>query len=312
MSSPALLQTLTERRHVSNTTAVQQCSISSGFQTIGRIAWRRQRDGRLELRHDLDLHSVSDGQIVSGLERLVAEGVVSGQQQFEDAAIGLILTCANDPDLCWRAFYDNSMAELESGRSAFSPVHRRALSLLTGQSVLEVGSCFGFFALRAAKAGFEVSACDISSGAVNLLNRAAGRVRLPVEARKADALALPYADSSVDTVTLIHLLEHLPDRVEKAIGEAMRVARRQVVIAVPYEDVPSPHFGHHQRLTPETLVGWAEYADHHGARIFSDHGGWLVLRTSDRGAPRRRSAQSCTATPTSATTSPARLQGEGH
>lgn len=215
--------------------------------------------------------------MIRALEELVNRGVVAGQHQFEDAALGLILTCADEPDTCWQAFYENSLAELGSGCSPFAPVHRRALSLLAGRSVLEVGSCFGFFALRAANAGFDVAACDISPGAVSLLSRAAARMGLPLDARVGDALDLPYADDSVDTVTLIHLLEHLPDLVERAISEAMRVARRRVVIAVPYEDVPSPHFGHHQRLTPETLVTWADYADHRGARIFSDHGGWLVL-----------------------------------
>lgn len=242
------------------------------------LAWATDGSGRVEIRHALTADTISDSLMIDELVQLVNLGVLSGQDQFEAAAVGLILTCGDEPDVCWEAFYRNSLAELASGSSPFSPVHRRAISLLRGSSVLEVGSCFGFFALRAAGAGFDVSACDISPGAIDLLSTAAARMGLRVSARVGNAVELPQPDRSVDTVTLIHLLEHLPDHVEQAIGEAMRVARKRVVIAVPFEEVPSPHFGHHQQLTSETLVAWAAHADHRGARIFTDHGGWLVLQ----------------------------------
>lgn len=281
MSTPTLLR----RRHVSKSVVVQHVSLLAqrdpiplGYHRSGLLTWARDEKGVLDIRHALTTETISDALMIDELVHLVHSGVLSGQEQFEEAAIGLILTCGDRPDTCWQAFYRNSLAELDSGRSPFAPIHHRALSLLQGKSVLEVGSCFGFFALRAAAAGFDVSACDISAGAVDLLGTAANRMNLPVRARVGNAVDLPYPSDSADTVTLIHLLEHLPDHVDLAIGEAMRVARRRVIIAVPFEDVPSPHFGHHQRLTSETLVAWAAHADHRGARIFTDHGGWLVLQ----------------------------------
>jgi Methyltransferase domain len=274
MSTPTLLR----RRYDSNSVVVQHSSIPFGYRRNSLLAWARDENGTLDIRHALTTDTISDALMVDELVQLVNRGVLSGQEQFEAAAIGLILTCGDNPESCWQAFYRNSLAELESGQSPFAPVHRRALSLLQGSSVVEVGSCFGFFALRAAAAGFDVSACDISPGAVTLLDKAAGRMDLSVRTRVGNAVELPYPRDYTDTVTLIHLLEHLPGLVDVAINEALRVARRRVVIAVPFEEVPSPHFGHHQQLTSETLVTWAAHADHRGARIFTDHGGWLVLQ----------------------------------
>lgn len=251
--------------------------VPPGFSRCGLLSWREQT-GVLHIAHPFDERSISDAVVVDGLVALVEAGLLTGQAQFESAAMGIIRTSAGTPDEAWSAFYDNSLRELRTGASAFAPVHERAQSLIVGRTVLEVGSCFGFFALACAVAGLNVSACDISPGAVSLLSRAAHRLGLPVVASIGDATALPYPADSADTVTLIHLLEHLdPAAAHTAIGEALRVARRRVVIGVPFEDEPSPHFGHLVRLTEDDLYDWARAVPHTGAEIVVDHGGWLVL-----------------------------------
>jgi hypothetical protein len=55
-----------------------------------------------------------------------------------------------------------------------------------------------------------------------------------------------------------------------------RVARRRVVVAVPYEDVPDPVYGHLCRFDPDTLTSLGERT---GAafRVDEHHGGWLVI-----------------------------------
>lgn len=235
--------------------------------------------------HSFSPQSISDDSAVSALSELVRVGALVGQDEFEDAMVGLITTCCDDPVDGWRAFYANSVDSLRSGRSTFSPVHRRARSLIAGESILEVGCCFGLFAVQCAQDGLQVQACDICPGALELLGDAAGRLGVAVGTVLGDARALPVPDADVDTVTLIHLLEHLPpEDVTHAIGEALRVARRRVVIAVPFEDEPTEHFGHRQRLSEDDLLRWASPWVRSGATatVFADHGGWLVL---DRPTP---------------------------
>lgn len=269
--------TRTERRVVVRRAA----AVPATHTRVGPIGWRVRCVGAvrsLELVHTFSVRDVSDDSMVSALVGLVDAGVLHGQWEFEEAACGLIDTCAETSPAAWAAFYDNSLRALREGTAAFAPVHRRARALIRGGSVLEVGSCFGFLALRCAEDGLAVSARDISPGAITLLRAAGQRRETPVHARVGDATALDLADDAVDTVTLIHLLEHLDDAgIQTSISEALRVARLRVVIAVPYEEHPSEHFGHLATLSPADLTRWAEAADHAGAEVFDDHGGWLVL-----------------------------------
>ncbi|MEJ9079111.1 mycofactocin oligosaccharide methyltransferase MftM [Gordonia malaquae] len=233
-----------------------------------------------DLHRTFTLDSVSDGALVPVLSAMAAAGDLDGKRGFEEAMVHVIETCGDSPADGWHAFYVNSLAELRAGTVDFARIHRQALSLLSGSSVLEVGSCFGLFALQCVQDGHVVDACDICPGAVERLADESLRLGLPLTPRIGDARALPYPDRSVDTVTLIHLLEHLePGDVATAITEAVRVARRRVVIAVPFEDEPSEHFGHLVSLSEEDLLTWAAPWVRCGMRatVFTDCGGWLVL-----------------------------------
>ncbi|MGC4934668.1 mycofactocin oligosaccharide methyltransferase MftM [Gordonia sp. DT30] len=253
---------------------------------LGRMAWSHhdglRRDAAesesLELVHTFTTAEICDDVMVAALDELIGADVLHGQWEFEEAAVGLIRSSSARSGDAWAAFYDNSLRSLRDGTASFAPVHRRARSLISGSSVLEVGCCFGLFALQCAETGLTVSACDISAGAIDLLTAAADRRDTPLRAVVGDATALRFVDDSVDTVTLIHLLEHLgAEQARTAITEALRVARRAVVIAVPYEEHPSEHFGHRVTLDALDLQRWSEEVDHAGAEIFTDRGGWLIL-----------------------------------
>ncbi|WP_448223168.1 mycofactocin oligosaccharide methyltransferase MftM [Gordonia iterans] len=241
----------------------------------------RVRSGanRVKIEHRLSPAQISDDRIVSALGQLMEAGLLVGQNEFERAFVAVVESCGVPAETAWRWFYRNSVAELRSGQASFSPVHLRARSLLVGDEVLEVGSCFGFFALQCAQDGYRVAATDIEPAALRLLDAAAREFGLDITTQVGDARDLPFPALSVDTVTLLHLLEHLDSSdVHRAISEALCVARRRVIIAVPYEETPSEHFGHRQCLTEHDLRDWAApWSSSHRIDVFDDHGGWLIL-----------------------------------
>jgi len=155
-------------------------------------------------------------------------------------------------------------------------VHDRAADLARG-SVVELGCCFGFLSLRMARDGHRVTAVDLSLGTVALLASIAPALGTPLHALVGDAAAVPLADRSADTVFAVHLLEHLPPALApRVVGEMLRVARRRVVVAVPFEDAPNPTWGHLRTfdLADLAALGAATGRPH---TVDEHHGGWLVI-----------------------------------
>ena len=84
---------------------------------------------------------------------------------------------------------------------------------------------------------------DISHGGIDRLTL------LPVDICKADKSIIP--DKSHDTVTMLEVLEHIPN-VKDAIREAVRIAKKYVIVTVPSKADDNPE--HIHLLTKETLT----------------------------------------------------------
>lgn len=223
-------------------------------------------------------HSLTSAQIGESLVARITGSNLS-QRDFELVMVGLVRSTLADPIEAWTTYYRNSLDDLISGAADFAPIHERAESLVRG-SVLDMGSCFGFFPLRLALAGADVTATDLSEGTMDLLAAVSPHLGITMDVITTDATSVPVADKSVDTVTALHLLEHVDAAVGKRIvAEAIRIARERVVIAVPYESEATVCHGHVRTFDNDALkelgagTGLPFEVDEH-------HGGWLTLDTS--------------------------------
>lgn len=245
---------------------------------------------RLVVRHRMTPDAIDDALTTIINDELFGPGWVTGSEMFERIFTGVVLTSAATPIDAWLLFYRNSLRRYEAaapepvvGADAltdFASIHRHADELVPlDATVLELGCCFGFLSLRLARAaGRTVIASDLSAGTVGLLQVVADRLGLPLQTLVADAARIPRPDRSVDAVLLVHLLEHLDaEHCRRAIDEALRVASRRVIIAVPYEDEPTPAYGHLWTLCEDDLRAWGAATTGWTWSVHEHVGGWLVF-----------------------------------
>ncbi|MGW4479919.1 mycofactocin oligosaccharide methyltransferase MftM [Rhodococcus triatomae] len=213
--------------------------------------------------------------------RVVDEVDLRTREDFEAVIVGLVRSTVADPMAAWTLYYRNSLRDLLVGVAPFASVHEYGADLVVGESVLDLGSCFGFFALRLALAGHRVTASDICDGTMTLLATVAGELDVPLHTLACDAGDVPLPDDSVDTVTAVHLLEHVdPGLGARIVAEAVRIARRRVVIAVPFEDEPTTCHGHVRTFAADDLRHLGA-ATGHRFTVTEHHGGWLVIDVSN-------------------------------
>ncbi|MEO5709662.1 MAG: mycofactocin oligosaccharide methyltransferase MftM [Nocardioidaceae bacterium] len=245
-------------------------------------------DRRVHVAHVVPRERVDDD--LAGLlhDELFGPGWLRGTDLFERVFTGVVRTSAADALDSWELFYRNTLARLDApdrdtapgahgSIDGYAPVHDHALDLLATGSVLELSCCFGFLSLRIARTGRATTAADVSSGTVNLLDAMAPRLGVPLVTTTADAARFPAEDGSADTVLAIHLLEHLePGHGAQVVAEALRLARRRVVVAVPLEDEANETFGHVRTVSLDDLHRWGRSTGC-AYDVHEFHGGWLVV-----------------------------------
>lgn len=133
-------------------------------------------------------------------------------------------------------------------RNTGLPRVHKVLGMLRGlgpQSLLDIGSGRGTFLwpLLDAFPFLQVTAVDMHAVRVRDLGavRAGGVERLDVV--HADVCALDLPPRSVDGVTLLEVLEHIPDPAAAA-GQALRAARSFAIVSVPSREDDNPEHIH--------------------------------------------------------------------
>ena len=228
---------------------------------------------------------------------LFAPGWLSGTEVFERVFTGIVRSTVDDPLDAWMTFYSNTLKRIDDDwnvqssdnsashtLSGMLPVYQRVTELVPEGRVLDIGSCFGFLALLLAKRPrTSVIASDIAAGTVTLLRSIPPKLGLSMGTLTCDGARVPLPSKAVDTVTIIHLLEHLdPRHSQDVLTEATRLARKKVVVAVPFEDEPTAAYGHIRTfdLPALTTLGEQSGLPFH---VNEHHGGWLILDTTEAG-----------------------------
>ena len=121
------------------------------------------------------------------------------------------------------------------------------------ESLVDVGSGRGVFLFPFLESfpQCRVTSFDILDHRVEFLEdlRLGGIDRL--DARKADICTQPLPEKSADVVTMLEVLEHIPD-VAAAVRSAVAIARRYVVVTVPSKPDNNPE--HIHLLTKDILT----------------------------------------------------------
>ena len=249
---------------------------------------------RVHVDHWVPPTSIDDD--LAGLlaDELFSPGWLRGTDLFERIFTGVVRSSTPDPLESWLLFYRNSLVRIEQALAVaapvpsrgghgtiagYAPVYAHAESLLARGSVLELGACFGFLSLRLAGSGRRTTASDVSAGTTTLLATVAPLLGVRLATCVADAARYPDSDGCDDTVLALHLLEHLDHRQgDLAVAEALRLARRRVVLAVPLEDEADETWGHVRTVSLADLDAWGR-ASGLPYDVHEHHGGWLVIET---------------------------------
>ena len=106
-------------------------------------------------------------------------------------------------------------------------------NLLEEGSVLDIGSYVGDFLMMLKERKRQFFGTDINKKRVKSINAKLGGNYCVIDFRNGNLNK--FKSKSFDNVVCTEVLEHLPDNI-KAIDELCRVARKKVIISVPYKE----------------------------------------------------------------------------
>lgn len=136
------------------------------------------------------------------------------------------------------------------------PRVRQVLGFLHGiefETLLDVGSGRGVFLLPFLEEfpQVRVTSLDLLDHRVTFLNELAAGGYRRLTAHNQNICTQPFPENSFDVVTLLEVLEHIPE-VEKAVAAAVRMAKSHVVVSVPSKPDDNPE--HIHLLTRDRLT----------------------------------------------------------
>lgn len=249
------------------------------------------KDGKAVLMHTFEEATIDEDLPAMVSDELGPLGIIGSAHEYDQTLRAIVastcstsLTCSYcgrihlDLPAVWRQYCLNTLRRLrpliaqQRGAShladshvvQFAAIYRRVMECSTGVSLLDVGSSLGFLPVLLAERFDRMSivGCDKRQDAVACatdLARAAHTDRVAFLVR--DVLAPDFIQvGRFDTVTAVHLLEHLSEEeLAVALTNMLRVAARRLIVAVPYEEHVQTLYGHEQAFTREKLQIWGNW-----------------------------------------------------
>lgn len=117
------------------------------------------------------------------------------------------------------------MIYVQTRTTEISKSRTRRIVENAGNTILDVGCGSGSYVWFLQQRGYDVYGLDISPQPF--------RKGLSRSIIRGDACHLPFKNQSFDTVVMVNILEHVDDR--KALREARRVCKENVIFSVPHE-----------------------------------------------------------------------------
>lgn len=150
---------------------------------------------------------------------------------------------------------EQKLYPFKSGKAELPRV-RRVMSFLHGvefETLLDVGSGRGVFLLpfMAEFPEIKISSLDLLEKRVTFLNELVAGGYSQLTAMQKNLCDQPFPEDSFDVVTLLEVLEHIPE-VDKAIAAAVKMAKQYVVVTVPSKPDDNPE--HIHLLTKDILA----------------------------------------------------------
>lgn len=154
------------------------------------------------------------------------------------------------------------------------------LRSLAPESLLDVGSGRGTFLWPCLNAfpALTVTSVDLLANRVTMLAMVAQGGVSGLKPVQADITVWPGEADAYDVVTLLEVLEHIPDP-EAAVRNAVRMARRQIIATVP--SVPDQNPEHIHLFSQKSLSSLFMQTGCTRLRISAVPGHWVVVATKE-------------------------------
>jgi SAM-dependent methyltransferase len=177
----------------------------------------------------------------------------------------------------------------ESHIAQFGAIYRRVIDRCVGVSLLDVGSSLGFLPILVAEhhPSMTVVGCDSRVDVISCASDVSATHpsdRISFVQRNVLDNHFPEV-GCFDTVTAVHLLEHLTEeQMPVALTNMLSVTAKRLIVSVPYEESLQTLYGHQQVFTFEKLQFWGGWCAHAlgGGRFRCEDvsGGLLVVDRS--------------------------------